>query len=223
MEIKKKNNPEKAWTEYISNLNEDIIIKSYEEKATDAMLKRIISEHSPKKILEVGCSNGRWLTHILKIADYKVNVYGVDIHSCGFKTKKIKFKIGDAKNLPYKNKEFDMVFSLGLLEHFSREDREKIMSEQIRVLKRQGILYNQIPNVSKISIEMYRIKLIYEYMLKSEYHYVFNPSEIKEYMEKWGDALSHNYIGKFRDIHIAPTNRVFASSYGVMVRKGSKC
>ncbi len=52
------------------------------------------------------------------------------------------FIVGDTKNLPFKDKTFDLVFSGGLLEHFKENDTLRILSEQKRVSK---YILTQVP------------------------------------------------------------------------------
>jgi len=50
-----------------------------------------------------------------------------------------RFCQGDARALPFDEKTFDVVFSIGLLEHF--EQIEPVLAEQVRVLKPGGYLF----------------------------------------------------------------------------------
>lgn len=53
-----------------------------------------------------------------------------------------RFDVGDAMNLPYDDGSFDVVFSIGLLEHF--EDIETPLSEQISVLSKGGLFLGYV-------------------------------------------------------------------------------
>ena len=55
---------------------------------------------------------------------------------------KAEFKVGDAENLPYKENIYDVVASIGLLEHF--DDPAKVIEEKIRVTKKGGWIINYI-------------------------------------------------------------------------------
>jgi len=208
-----------GWNAYIEALPSEVELKTFEEKTTNEKFTWVINEFKPTKVLEVGCSNGRWLRHMQSIANYDLSLHGLDIDPSGFLDKGINFTYGDAKELPYRGEVFDIVISLGLLEHFEKHERAKIIAEQLRVTKKGGIIYNQIPNVSKVSIEMYRIKLVYEKMLHAEYHYFFNPREIGKNMKKKCELIYEGYIGKFRDIEQLPTNRMMGPSYLCIGRK----
>lgn len=53
----------------------------------------------------------------------------------------------DVRTLPFADKEFDLVFSSHVLEHFPREESEKVLDEWIRVLKDEGEFLLVLPNV----------------------------------------------------------------------------
>jgi predicted SAM-dependent methyltransferase len=55
--------------------------------------------------------------------------------------------VGDAKKLPFKNEEFDEVYSRFFLEHLNRKDAKKAVKEMHRVLKTGGKLEILIPNL----------------------------------------------------------------------------
>lgn len=114
------------------------------------------------KILEVGAGTGRdsWL-----LAKYGAQSYALDYAT--IKSIKEKFYsdnlplIGiqaDGENLPFRDKFFDLVFSQGLIEHF--RDPDKLIKEQIRVLKNQGYMIIDAPQ--KYSLyHIYKTALIY--------------------------------------------------------------
>lgn len=53
----------------------------------------------------------------------------------------------DAKNLPFGDKEFDIVFSSHVLEHFSRDDFELALNEWTRILADDGEMILCLPNI----------------------------------------------------------------------------
>lgn len=55
---------------------------------------------------------------------------------------KAKFKTGDAINIPFNDNSFDIIVSIGLLEHF--EDIKALIKEQIRVLDKGGIFLGYV-------------------------------------------------------------------------------
>jgi predicted SAM-dependent methyltransferase len=55
--------------------------------------------------------------------------------------------VGDARKLPFKDCEFEEVFSRFFLEHLSRKDAKLVLSEIFRVLKKDGKLTIIVPNL----------------------------------------------------------------------------
>tara|TARA_B100000989_G_scaffold299046_1_gene292469 strand:- start:5526 stop:6389 length:864 start_codon:yes stop_codon:yes gene_type:complete len=130
------------------------------------LFKKIIIDNSKnlkikkteKKILEVGCGRGT-LSAYFSDNGYK-NVYLLD------KSKKViqlaknfflknklkgKFIISDCIEMPFKENYFDLVFSIGLFEHFTNP--KLAIKEQIRVLKKKGIIILYIVPQKKNKIQ----------------------------------------------------------------------
>jgi SAM-dependent methyltransferase len=93
----------------------------------------------PSNIFVSGCGNGRYL-HINK----SVYKFGVDV--CYplvelSKEKGYEVLVADNQSLPFKDAAFDAVISVGVLHHFSTEDRRiKALNELCRVLRPGGKL-----------------------------------------------------------------------------------
>lgn len=116
-------------------------------------LKILLSklDYTNKKVLEVGCNTGILL---IALAEKGVNIVGIDIVKSDIKTarKYLKerklseslVKVGDARNLPYKDNSFDIVLLSDLLEHVS--NTKKAAQEAIRVIKPNGHILITVPN-----------------------------------------------------------------------------
>lgn len=74
-----------------------------------------IPEGRPLKILEVGCANGKDFIQFLK--DSPCEIWAVDIRPCQIEQEHVHFVLADAERLPFPNQTFDLVVSIGLLEH----------------------------------------------------------------------------------------------------------
>lgn len=98
----------------------------------------------PIKILEVGCANGK--DFIQFATDEKYQISAVDINDCKIEQKNVKFCKADASELPFEDKSFDLVVTIGLLEHI--EPMEKLCAV-IKELDRVG--KHQISVVPSIS------------------------------------------------------------------------
>ena len=109
-----------------------------------------------KKLLEIGSGFGvniaAWIKH------FNVDGYGVEPGSEGFNdsydaSRKLldangidSNRILDARgeNLPFDDESFDIVYSANVLEH--TDDPIRVLTEAVRILKKGGILYFEIPN-----------------------------------------------------------------------------
>jgi len=128
--------------------------KKYYREAHQASLDlshpglQIIEEEARKanKILEIGCGEGTKLANLTS----KVNeTYGVDISKTAIclarrQYPRIHFQVVDAEQLPFPKNSFDLVFTAFVMEHSLNP--EKIISEMIRVLRRNGRLIILAPN-----------------------------------------------------------------------------
>ena len=96
-----------------------------------------------KKVLELGVGNGKTLFSILK--QNPKSVIAIDISEeaikrCKetFNTKKVTFKKADARNLPFKKGDFDVVVCYYLLDNLTENERTKVIEEIRKVLKKGG-------------------------------------------------------------------------------------
>jgi 2-polyprenyl-3-methyl-5-hydroxy-6-metoxy-1,4-benzoquinol methylase len=107
----------------------------------------------PKKILEAGCGIGRW---VIPLSREKYDVTGIEIEQEAINVIKqyysdsnLTLVQGDIFRMDFPNKTFDIVLSLGVLEHF--EDKtilKKAIYEHMRVLKDNGMLLITVPHLS---------------------------------------------------------------------------
>jgi 2-polyprenyl-3-methyl-5-hydroxy-6-metoxy-1,4-benzoquinol methylase len=100
-------------------------------------------------VLDAGCGYGRW---IKAFHDEKFSVYGVDFAKMGITTiaksmPNIPLAIGDVRELPFKNNVFDVILSLGVMEH-SENGPIQAIRESFRCLKPTGKLIVSVPLLS---------------------------------------------------------------------------
>ena len=108
------------------------------------------------KSLEIGCGRGSlssyfvdngWEVDLLdgskKILEVAKNIFKKNNHEANF-------YLADAEEIPLNSNHYDLVFSIGLVEHF--EKPEKVINEHIRLAKKNGwIILYIVPNkISKI-------------------------------------------------------------------------
>src|SRR5688500_12963568 len=101
------------------------------------------------KLLEVGCGAGRYTRSFLHYRP-DLEVHGCDISHIALAeakaadtTGKIAYKLGDALNLPYEDKSFDIVLLFDVFEHVT--DVGKAADEVARVLKPGGVFHCFVP------------------------------------------------------------------------------
>ncbi len=102
---------------------------------------KFLNQHHPvkgKKVCEIGVGSGLTLAHIKNLG--ASSCVGVDnsneaIELAKQENKTCEFVFGDAFKLPFADKEFDIVYSLGLIEHFNRDQQRQILAEQKRIAK----------------------------------------------------------------------------------------
>ncbi len=140
--------PEKQWetvSKELENINTVPPFKSLVE-----LIKPLdLSEKS--KVLEIGCSSG-YYSEVLKKSDINVSYEGCDysepfINFAKEKFPKIPFRVADATNLPYKDKEFILVISGGCILHIP--DWKKAISESVRASS-SYVIFHRTP-VTKLS------------------------------------------------------------------------
>jgi ubiquinone/menaquinone biosynthesis C-methylase UbiE len=95
-----------------------------------------------KKLLEVGCG---WGCDLIRFAKNGANVTGVDLSESAINLARLYFgyrqipahlSVGNAESLQFRDEEFDVVVSLGVLHH--TPDTQKSIDEIYRVLKPGG-------------------------------------------------------------------------------------
>lgn len=108
------------------------------------LLQNLEIHRNDKKmvILEVGCGEGANIYNLQKMG-YKANYIGIDnsVNKIEFAKQYVsraEFIHGNALNLPFKKKFFDLVFCRDLLHHLCGQDRDKAIDEMTRVCKNSG-------------------------------------------------------------------------------------
>lgn len=102
---------------------------------------RFINNHFPvvgKKICEIGTGSGLTLAHLKKMG--AAACVGIDYSAESITLARemnpdCEFIKADAFATGLPDKQFDLIYSLGMLEHYNREDQRKLISEQKRLAK----------------------------------------------------------------------------------------
>jgi SAM-dependent methyltransferase/uncharacterized protein YbaR (Trm112 family) len=105
-----------------------------------------------KRLLDIGCNWGRWSIAATR-AGY--DVIGIDpSFEAIVAARRIARQVGassqyvvaDARRLPFADASFDVVFSYGVLQHFSKGDVAGAVREIARVVEPDGYSWVQMPN-----------------------------------------------------------------------------
>jgi ubiquinone/menaquinone biosynthesis C-methylase UbiE len=122
------------------------IMHQREKALLDILNKFNYSDLTNKKILDIGCGTGGTLRRFIDYGAKPENLYGIDllkdrIENAKQLHPKINFICGDASNLPYPDKYFDIVvqFTVFTSIHDIKLKKE-ISSEMLRVCKEDGII-----------------------------------------------------------------------------------
>ncbi len=121
----------------------------YCETATRALFDKILPNVNEKKILDIGCGHGQTLEYFRQRGALP---YGVDMSPESVRVARqhgFFVEEGDCCALPYKDATFDVVFSIGVIEHF--DATKKAIAEHIRVLRPGGIAIIIVPNLLSIT------------------------------------------------------------------------
>lgn len=98
-------------------------------------LLNILKSRDAKTILDVGCGNG-WLVHSLRRDGF--DVHGIDrketYQGADYITQ------ADARDLPCAAESFDVVILFAVLHSVDTDDRKRLVSESLRVCKRDGFV-----------------------------------------------------------------------------------
>ncbi|MGC1377301.1 MAG: class I SAM-dependent methyltransferase [Anaerolineales bacterium] len=100
-------------------------------------------------ILEVGCGSARTLHYLGDILGGS-HCFGFDLSSNAIKLLRsisptFHAAVGSAFELPIVDEKFDASFSIGLIEHFTREQAAQMVNEKIRVTRPGGVVGIMVP------------------------------------------------------------------------------
>ncbi len=101
------------------------------------------------KTLEVGAGSGSDSIYLAKkgtdtsLVDFSSHSIAVSQKIAKANHVKVHTYQADCRHLPFKSQTFDLVFSVGLVEHFSNPI--PVLKEQLRVLRNGGILIIDVP------------------------------------------------------------------------------
>jgi cyclopropane fatty-acyl-phospholipid synthase-like methyltransferase len=131
-------------------------------------------DKSSKLVLDVGCGKGAPMTFIKKHMKFKA--VGVDIFPPYLRISKQDGTyedviLGDVRCLPLKDRQFDTVICIEVLEHLEKEDGEKLLSELERVARKQILITTPISKYEQDA---------YDENPYQEHKYIWKLQELRE-------------------------------------------
>ena len=146
----------------------------------------------PLNVLEAGCGLGRW---VVPLSEKGFNVTGieleqeaVDVINKNVISSNVKVIQGDIFKMPFNDDMYDLVISLGVLEHFElKELQTKAFKEHVRVLKDNGYMFITVPYFSIVRLFFHfpftkLASLVRKFKKKKEYFSEFRYSK-KEFIK----------------------------------------
>lgn len=127
------------------------------------IINQLVSEdltvgNSYKKILEVGCANGKDFVQLCAGND-GIHITGIDVDDYGLQQPNFSMVVGDAEVIDFPDNYFDLTLSFGVLEHIQPiEKLAKVIREINRVSKKYVIV---VPSVSTV-IEPHSASLLWQ-------------------------------------------------------------
>lgn len=138
----------------------------------------------PKRVLDIGCSNGVFLD-LFKNSE----TWGVEPSESGYKMKDVRHKIVheyfEKAKLP--ENYFDLVIMNHTLEHV--KDADLILHKIHKILKKNGILFIDVPNSGGLSSKILGDK--WPYRAPGEHTYQFTKESLSKIIEVSGFNILH--------------------------------
>jgi ubiquinone/menaquinone biosynthesis C-methylase UbiE len=120
----------------------------------DSRIHKIMLNRSIKTFLEAGCGEGRFVISAAQKADSSVGIdFSREAIQKAVEKSRVQAELQDniifclarVENLPFRDNSFDLILSIGVIEHF--KDPLPLLREMRRVLKPDGLLFLTVPNL----------------------------------------------------------------------------
>ena len=146
-----------GWSHHYNTKIADEVERSLREKNVSIWSEELVKISTVNsKVLEIGCGSGTsslWLAmngrQVTAIDYSESSVALVNELKDRLKVKDLNVILADAtKDLPFREREFDIVFQAGLLEHFNRDEQIELLKNWKRY---SDIMVSMIPNAASVS------------------------------------------------------------------------
>jgi SAM-dependent methyltransferase len=150
------------------------------------IIQPYLVKDSRGRVLDIGCSNGVFLD-IFKDKGYET--WGVEPSKIGDKAQLKGYKVirqyFEKAKLPHDY--FDLVIMNHTLEHL--KNPQKILTKITTLLKKNGILYIDVPNVGSLSSRI--LGKHWPYLLPKEHLWQFDKKSLTELLNRNGFSVLH--------------------------------
>jgi SAM-dependent methyltransferase len=131
----------------------------FDERGYERLLREFIALVKPSKgetLLDVGCGSGAFVDQLkfMGLRTTGIDISFNNVRIAAEKSSESAFLVADAEQLPFADREFDVVTLSGLLHHLPSLD--KTLSESRRILKPGGRVFAYDPNGRNPAMWLYR-------------------------------------------------------------------
>lgn len=167
----------------------DQLLQDVESRQITVLIKKYFTKSD--KVLEAGCGDGKFVFYFNSKG---YNLIGLDyVDSVINKNKELArqagldenaFQVGDVTDLRKYENQFDVYLSMGVIEHFKKEEQQLIIRNACLCLKKGGKVVIAVPNlISPWTITRYLTTLRYP---NKRYQKNISRFKIKRMFEKQG-------------------------------------
>ncbi len=138
MTISESERLEALWSGRFGDEYVERNIGAYDERR--GFWRSLLASVKPRSVLEVGCNVGGNLQWVAEKVDVR-NVAGIDVNKKALaqlrgRVPGVNAIWGSARELPFEDASFDLVFTMGVLIHQPDESLPDVMDEMVRVSRR---------------------------------------------------------------------------------------
>ncbi len=135
---------EELWSGAFGDALTDRHVDAVNDQRRKRFWQSLLQEFPVETVLEVGCNQAFNLEHMIPPLEQR-NVYGMDINAKALAIARKRlpdahFFRGPIKDIPYKDRMFDMTISAGVLIHQPEESLRAVISELARCSRKYVVL-----------------------------------------------------------------------------------